>query len=302
MDIPTVYWIFYEFFFKSCIGDAKWKLMCTEYNQESDRLGTFHEEAFAMLVLKNNYFAWLWEAKRELITLVTDYDTRKDLLKGKKNVNEEYLKWELNLEGGDQNVLESSSEEEESDSDEEGDAESGSQVHKNQQRQQECQPTEKNEKRIIVNPSKTDELYKKLKQASDRATVMAREKAKRSENYKSMMHDIHADVGNVTTLEGRRKKRKIMSQFREYTTKKGNECKFKGWSNRAPEEMAEMVKELEKEKEKNEVFNVAYRRLHKRSVKKTSKEEIKEKVPDSIKKACWDISAEEYALLEQVEV
>jgi hypothetical protein len=34
------------------------------------------DEAFALVVLKNNYFAWLLQAMREFPNLMTDYDDK----------------------------------------------------------------------------------------------------------------------------------------------------------------------------------------------------------------------------------
>ena len=64
-------------------------------------LGTVHAEAFAMLQLKNNYFAWLLEAKEKFgDQLISDYDPA-CLHEGKMSAAQEYLKnLELNVQGG----------------------------------------------------------------------------------------------------------------------------------------------------------------------------------------------------------
>ncbi len=60
VDIPGIYFIFYDYFFKSSAGDARWKKACLEGTENMrQRLASEQSEAFAMLVLKNNYFAWL---------------------------------------------------------------------------------------------------------------------------------------------------------------------------------------------------------------------------------------------------
>ena len=51
-----------------------------------------------MILLKNNYFAWLWENKltyKDL--LITDYDTDRER-NGKVNIGEAFLKLEINLD------------------------------------------------------------------------------------------------------------------------------------------------------------------------------------------------------------
>ena len=61
LEIPSVYMAFHEFFFKSSIGDTQWKIACLEADNSTDRLAPHQGEAFAMILLKNIYFAWLWE-------------------------------------------------------------------------------------------------------------------------------------------------------------------------------------------------------------------------------------------------
>lgn len=82
IEIPSVYMIFYDYFLRTSIGDAAWKASCREKKDETDFLAPYQGEAYAMLVLKNNYFAWLWEAKFDLKNqLVTDYDAESDRAK-----------------------------------------------------------------------------------------------------------------------------------------------------------------------------------------------------------------------------
>lgn len=99
LEIPCVYMIFHEYFLKSSVGDTRWKATCLDAKSLSDPLAPVQGEAFAMITLKNNYFAWLWEAKLNLKKLlVTDYDTESEL-RNKANVGEALLKKaELNLE------------------------------------------------------------------------------------------------------------------------------------------------------------------------------------------------------------
>ena len=69
-------------------------------------VGSVQAEAFAMLQLKNNYFAWLLEAKERFQDeLITDYDPDSKKA-GKKNPAEVYLKkFELNISGDDDEDL-----------------------------------------------------------------------------------------------------------------------------------------------------------------------------------------------------
>ena len=75
LEIPTIYFMFYEYFYKSSVGDSRWRRACEEEKVLSSPLGSIQSEAFAMLQLKNNYFAWLLEAKERMQEhLITDYD------------------------------------------------------------------------------------------------------------------------------------------------------------------------------------------------------------------------------------
>ena len=66
MEIPNIYFLFHEYFFKSSVGDVCWKKACVEEVGQSAPLESAQAEAFTMLQLKNNYFAWLLEAKENL--------------------------------------------------------------------------------------------------------------------------------------------------------------------------------------------------------------------------------------------
>ena len=105
IEIPALYFMFYEYFFKSSVGDTRWKKACTKDNEAFSPLGTVHAEAFAMLQLKNNYFAWLLEAKEEWgAQLITDYD-EEALEEGKLSAPEVYLKkLEIDTQG-DEEIL-----------------------------------------------------------------------------------------------------------------------------------------------------------------------------------------------------
>lgn len=97
--IPAVYWLFNEFFFRSSVGDTVWKRNCNKDKDKCGSLGNVPEQAFAMILLKNNYFAWLLDAKEKYPNLLTDYDSPRKR-EGKKSATDIYLKkWNFNLEG-----------------------------------------------------------------------------------------------------------------------------------------------------------------------------------------------------------
>lgn len=98
IQIPSVYMIFYEYFFKASVGDIPWKAVCYEGTEEGSTgdptkpLAPIQLEAFTFIMLRNNYFAWLWEAKkRARERLVTDYDVE-SLRDGKDDLHDLILK------------------------------------------------------------------------------------------------------------------------------------------------------------------------------------------------------------------
>jgi hypothetical protein len=74
LENPKAYYVFYEYFYKGAVGDTQWK----EYLEDEDktvRIGNANTEAFALLMLANNYKAWLYEQKETHgDLLLTEYD------------------------------------------------------------------------------------------------------------------------------------------------------------------------------------------------------------------------------------
>lgn len=74
---PKSYYLFYDFFYRATIGEQAWK----RYMQEEDgsHIGNYTTEAFTLLLLKNNYKAWLHSEKmKHKDKLVTEYEIDKD--------------------------------------------------------------------------------------------------------------------------------------------------------------------------------------------------------------------------------
>ena len=70
---PKTYCIFYMYFYPAALGEACWKECIS---QKGERIGSNTMEAFALLVLVNNYKAWLYEEKKTHQTsLLTEYDS-----------------------------------------------------------------------------------------------------------------------------------------------------------------------------------------------------------------------------------
>jgi hypothetical protein len=88
LDDPNSYFVFHKYFVRAVIGDEEWKKSyrsgreshtggdSTITTQYRDQLCSPLDEAFALIMLQNNYFSWLLEAKEEMGEhLVTDYDS-----------------------------------------------------------------------------------------------------------------------------------------------------------------------------------------------------------------------------------
>ena len=73
MKDPKAYFIFYMYFYPAVVGEGDWK-KCM--NKKEERIGSNTMEAFALLVLVNNYKAWLYvEKKTHKTDLWTEYDS-----------------------------------------------------------------------------------------------------------------------------------------------------------------------------------------------------------------------------------
>jgi hypothetical protein len=72
LEDPKAYCIFYMYFYTAAVGEVRWKECLSK---EGGRIGSNTMEAFALLVLVNNYKAWLYEEKKTHQTnLLTEYD------------------------------------------------------------------------------------------------------------------------------------------------------------------------------------------------------------------------------------
>jgi hypothetical protein len=102
IEIPSIYIVFHDFFLRSSVRDTAWKTAWMEASHLIEWLAPMQGEAFAMLLLKNNYFTWLWEAKLTYKDiLVTNYDSDNDR-KNKEDIGDAYLKLEVNLESNEE--------------------------------------------------------------------------------------------------------------------------------------------------------------------------------------------------------
>ena len=83
LELPKVYYLFYSIMFKFVLGNAKHKTYLEMDEEDNNQtFSTAIIEAFALLVLKNNYFAWLCDfrekspnVQNQAKYLKTEYDT-----------------------------------------------------------------------------------------------------------------------------------------------------------------------------------------------------------------------------------
>ena len=232
LEIPTTYFIFYEYFFRSSVGDARWRKACDDEQQDqTSRLGSIQAESFAFLQLKNNYFAWLLEAKERFNDrLITDYDAESKT-KGRKSAAEVYMKnLEINLYRSEVNGL---------------------LIKEGHEIYNDLKKTSNNLLKEARKIARTNHTYKEMKKVLD--------SERRNDALEEGEEEMNQDEKKKFNM---RKRRKLLQPFREYTVRQGEEGKFKGWSKRAAEDMIAISKKLKEEKVEYTKFRKAYREFY----------------------------------------
>lgn len=228
IEMPSVYIVFHDFFLRSSVGDTAWKAACMESSDLTERLAPTQGEAFAMLLLKNNYFAWLWEAKltyKEI--LVTDYDGDQER-KNKENICDAYVKLEVNLEPNDED-------------DEDDDTFNFNNVL------------------IREGDKKYDELHKKTQMAFKKVQRIAKGNVKYKDLLKQLEEELNETGEGDHVFQHKAKRRKVLKSFREYTNPQDDEGRFKGWSHRAAVDMKELIAKVSINGAREKLFRAGYR-------------------------------------------
>ena len=260
LEIPTIYFMFYEYFYKSSVGDSRWRRACEEEKVLSSPLGSIQSEAFAMLQLKNNYFAWLLEAKERMQEhLITDYDPDSKRI-GKKGAAEVYMKkLELNLDGEEgEEIL----------------------IAEDNMKYNDLKKNTEEKLKKARRAARTNATYKEVKKALEtmrrESNVDAEDESENGMNEREMKNSRLA------------KRRKLLKPFREYTFPQRAEGKFKGWSKRAVEDMISITKKLKEEKIEHLRFRQASREFYfRRNLAKRKASEMEEVVVDY--NEVWDV-------------
>jgi hypothetical protein len=92
-NLPKIYFLFYDYFLKSVIQESVWiDRVNTPSSGTGSRLGPVISKAYALALLENHYFSWLYQYKIEHPnnTLVTEYDQRDN--QGGDNANKQQEK------------------------------------------------------------------------------------------------------------------------------------------------------------------------------------------------------------------
>jgi hypothetical protein len=242
LENPTMYYIFYEYFLRAAVGEEEWKKQNgrpkrknTRNNSptqervdlQDKRLASSLDEAFALLVLKNNYFAWLLQAKEKNKDLKTDYD----------GGNEKEKSLALHLLGGYIIDLDS--------------GEENAFVHVNSSQ---LTPMEL----IAYRTAKKDFIAK---------VIRVREKVKNSEEYtkiKESLTTLKRLRKENDDKFNKKKKQKLFMDMKKYTgiTVGGGLKTGKGWSAQAFMDMFEMKKKMDDMEERYKKFGKAYRYVY----------------------------------------
>jgi hypothetical protein len=302
LEIPGIYFVFYDYFYKASEGDARWKEGCLEANTEFDRLGSRVGEAFALLVLKNNYFAWLLEAKEKLgVQLVTDYDSDAQR-RGMKNIVDALLQLEFNVPDAppscttaaetlevpavltSSNVLVVKSEDE-----------AGYNILAKK-----TEAALKASRRSSANATRYSDIKKRAVELAKESAELAAAEAGSGEGAEQTSEEgrmLAFAEAKEAKGERMKKRRKLLKTFREYTVPKTTEeGKFRGWSKRASDEMTAISKKLARENQssRSKMFNAAYRQVYgTRYNEKRKAAEIDDEPVDYSE--LWDLDEDEIA-------
>ena len=292
IKLPLLYMVFYDYFFRSSVGDAPWKKSILEAEDPTEPLAPEQGEAFAMLLLRNNYFAWLWEAKSQYKDLlVTEYDPRKLREQKFEDLGYYFLNCQIDLDA---------------DEDEEDMAKivllpsRGETIGLHDSLLGKSRRELKKVWQAASKNKKYKEFKKALGQASDNEDQNSEDEPEANqEGDKENESNQHGEQHASTFLQQRTKKRKILKSFREYTNANEVEGKFKGWSARAGEDLSILTDKLMVVTSKEKLFRRAYRHIYKQKIVASSKKKKanKEPKPVNYQTKIWNLE-----VIESVEI
>lgn len=271
---PPVHVIFYDWFLKSSVGDSAWK-RAIYAKDPLEPMSPIQGEAFAMILLKNNYFAWLSDAKMRLKELlVTEYDTKKEKQNKVDDAGLYFLRnCHLNFDVEiDHRVSEGSTL---PDMDKIVLKPNGRFAAIYQQVAKEHSEYMK----TIASHAAKNVKFKEMKKGLMQMMKNQRQREVTAATAAATPEDPSFDYGEEEEEEQeggspqRRKRRKLLKSFREYTTANEEEGRFKGWSVRAGEDMGEYMERWGAPQlvSRRQLFWMAYRETYKQKQERLGK-------------------------------
>jgi len=210
----------------SCLSSSKTKRMASPI-----------DEAFALIVLKNNYYAWLLAAKEKgsRKVLLTDYDMAEFESSGSSTV--ETLAERL-LQGAMIRIS----------NDENGRSDDLDHVA--------WKPCDDDSEEVKLRYSDAVTDY-------DILNTALRSKVSASKEYK-LISDCVQDLRTTTdTTQNKAKRKKMMKSLKCFTgMREENEPRFKGWNKRTFPILLDLKEEIKKEKGLYKLFGKAYHKIH----------------------------------------
>jgi hypothetical protein len=90
---PKSHMVFYDICMKPVTGNTAWKNTLRKTLEETDNFGTPTDNAFACIILENNYTSWMKKGQELHFDLVTEYDAI-----GNGRDRQLYTEWRTDLE------------------------------------------------------------------------------------------------------------------------------------------------------------------------------------------------------------
>lgn len=236
LDNPTAYFVFYDNFLRAAEGEEKWKKSVIK-SSTNERLSSPYNESFAMILLKNNYFAWLLQTKNDNLGLITDYDSE-ELISTAKHTLTEHLMGGICIENdGFHTVPRPKPQKESNEDDDEDDDDDDTEEYK-----------------IVANT-----FNQNLK--------AIRERVRYSMDYKLIVDSIkkmqEGDSYDNDEKTRKRKMRKVRKGLKQYTgARLGQEKAYRGWSNRTHKDMLEYMRSMKSDVTRYGKFEEEYKRLY----------------------------------------
>jgi hypothetical protein len=253
LNDPKAYCIFYIYFYAAALGEAKMK----DDIQQEGRIGNNTTEAFALLMLVNNYKAWLYEEKKlHRENLFTEYDCPPSL--GKPSIVDKILDGtQFNLVNQEEPVI----------------TDEDDRTYKKLKKE-----------RVVWLEAfcKTEPCKQTKENILDKAIADAND------------DNDEEDEDDFIQKERAKKKRKLARTLRVYTgVASENEPRHKGWSDGGMAAFEAYVKEIKKDirDEKYLPWETAYREIMDR-MDRRKKKSINEPLPETRYKfdltAAWE--------------